>query len=161
MSDESNDVQIWNPEDLSHINTLKGHQGPVTGVIFRKDTHTLYSCSKDRSVRIWSLDEMAYVETLFGHQDAIMDIDALMRERALTAGGRDNTIRLWKIVEESQLVFNGHNGSIDTVKFINEETFISGGDDGLVIFNRNIICGIQYAVESRLSEFHIMQDCRM
>lgn len=73
---------------------------------------------------------MAYIETLFGHQDGITDIDALMKERALTAGGRDCTIRLWKIVEESQLVFNGHSGSIDTVRLVNEETFISGGDDG-------------------------------
>jgi ribosomal RNA-processing protein 9 len=58
-------------------------------------------------------------------------IDALSRERALTGGGRDNSIRIWKIVEESQLVYNGHyNGNIDAVKLSNEENFISGGEDG-------------------------------
>lgn len=58
-------------------------------------------------------------------------IDALQKERALTAGGCDGTLRIWKIVEESQLVFNvGHAGSIDSVRFINEETFLSCGDDG-------------------------------
>lgn len=98
--------------------------------MFKKETHTLYSCSKDKLVRVWSLDEMAYVETLFGHQDSITSIDALMRERTVTSGGRDATLRLWKIAEESQLVFNGHNGSIDNVRFINEDNFVSGGDDG-------------------------------
>jgi len=60
-------------------------------------------------------------------------IDALSRERAITGGGRDSTIRIWKIVEESQLVYNGHyNGNIDCVKLINEENFVSGGEDGLL-----------------------------
>ena len=53
------------------------------------------------------MDEMAYVETLFGHQDRITGVDAGIRERAVTSGGRDGTVRLWKIIEESQLVFNG------------------------------------------------------
>ena len=60
-------------------------------------------------------------------------MDALSRERAISSGGRDNSIRVWKIVEESQLVYNGHyNGSIDVVKLINEENFVSGGDDGVI-----------------------------
>lgn len=102
----------------------------VTGLVFRQNSHTLYSCSKDCSVKVWSLNEMSYVETLYGHQDGITAIDALSRERAVTAGGKDNTIRIWKIAEESQLIYNGHCGSIDTVRLINEDNFISGGDDG-------------------------------
>lgn len=46
-------------------------------------------------------------------------------------------------MEESQLVYNGHSGSIEIVKLINEENFISAGDDGLVsklsIFEENLI----------------------
>lgn len=58
-----------------------------------------------------------------------MAIDSLTRERAITAGGSDNTLRIWKIPEESQLIFNG-NGSIDCVKMITEDNFITGGDAG-------------------------------
>lgn len=65
-----------------------------------------------------------------GHQDAITSIDALTKERAITAGGRDNSVRVWKIPEESQLIFNGHQGSIDCVRLVNEDHFISCGDDG-------------------------------
>lgn len=71
-----------------------------------------------------------YHSVRFGHQSSITSIDALARERAITSGGFDGTIRIWKIVEESQLIFNGHGGSIDTVKLINEENFLSCGDDG-------------------------------
>ena len=42
-------------------------------------------------------------------------------------------MRIWKIVEESQLVFQGgHFGSIDCIRHINQEHFISGADDGSV-----------------------------
>ncbi|XP_071560130.1 U3 small nucleolar RNA-interacting protein 2 [Temnothorax nylanderi] len=126
------DIKVLCGDTLNHIKNLQGHRGPVSGLVFRKDTHTLYSASEDKSVKVWNLDDMAYVESLFGHQSAITSIDALSRERAITSGGFDGSIRIWKIVEESQLIFNAHNGgsSIDAVKLINEENFFSGGDDG-------------------------------
>ncbi|XP_022114040.1 U3 small nucleolar RNA-interacting protein 2 [Pieris rapae] len=131
-SDDSNDIQIWDPHSLKHVHTFKGHKGTVIGLVFRKNTHDLYSASKDRSVKIWSLSEMAYVETLFGHQSPVTAIDALTRERAITAGGRDTTVRIWKIVEESQLIFNGPQGSLDDVKLLDEEHFVSGSDNGTI-----------------------------
>ncbi|XP_076357390.1 U3 small nuclear riboprotein factor 55K isoform X2 [Tachypleus tridentatus] len=123
-------IHIWNPDTMELIHTFKGHRDAVSGLTFRKGSHQLFSGSRDRSVKVWNLDEMAYVETLFGHQDGITAIDSLTRERAITSGGRDSTIRIWKIVEESQLVFQGHSASIDCVQLINEQHFVSGTDDG-------------------------------
>ncbi|XP_012055055.1 PREDICTED: U3 small nucleolar RNA-interacting protein 2 [Atta cephalotes] len=126
------DIKVFSGDTLNHIKDLKGHRGLVSGLVFRKDTHTLYSASEDKSVKVWNLDDMAYVESLFGHQNAITSIDALSRERAITSGGYDGTIRIWKVVEESQLIFNSSSAgnSIDAVKLINEENFFTGGDDG-------------------------------
>ncbi|KAI5651925.1 U3 small nucleolar RNA-interacting protein 2 [Phthorimaea operculella] len=129
-ADDSPNIQIWDPSTMKHLHTFKGHKDDVSGLVFRKHTHNLYSASIDRSVKIWSLDEMAYVETLFGHQSPITAIDALTRERAITAGGRDTTVRIWKIVEESQLIFNGPVESLDVVKLLDEEHFVSGSDNG-------------------------------
>ena len=81
-------------------------------------------------MKVWNLDEMTYVETLFGHQDIITAIDFFIKERAITSGGRDSSVRIWKIVEESQLVFQGNNSSIDCVKLIDEQHFVSASDDG-------------------------------
>lgn len=130
--DMSRLIVIWEPETCKKLCVLKGHKGPVSALSFRTGSHDLYSASHDRSVKVWNVDEKAYVETLFGHQDAITGLDALSRERCVTAGGRDNTVRVWKITEESQLVFNGHGGSIDCIKLINEEHMITGSDDGSV-----------------------------
>jgi ribosomal RNA-processing protein 9 len=88
-------------------------------------------------VKLWSVEQMAYMETLFGHQDEALAIDALMRERCVTVGGRDRTVRMWKIAQESQLVFRAGSakgewaeGSVDVVRMLDEEHFISGSDAG-------------------------------
>ncbi|XP_005177615.2 U3 small nucleolar RNA-interacting protein 2 [Musca domestica] len=129
LADGGHTIQIWCPKELKHLKTFHGHRDVVTSLVFRRDTHELYSASRDRSVKIWSLDEMAYVESLFGHQAPVTGIDALSRERAVTSGS-DCTLRIWKITEESQLIYNGHRDSIEAVKFLNDENFISCGTDG-------------------------------
>jgi len=123
-------IHIWDTVTFKRIHTFKGHRDAVSGLVFRRGTHTLFSCSFDRSIKIWSVDERAYVETLFGHQDQVTGIDCGARERCVTAGGRDGTARVWKIVEESQLVFNGPQSSLDCVRLLNEEHWVTAGEDG-------------------------------
>ncbi|XP_069861462.1 U3 small nucleolar RNA-interacting protein 2 [Dipodomys merriami] len=130
--DRSKLIFIWEAQSCRHLYTFTGHRDAVSGLAFRRGTHQLYSTSHDRSVKVWNVAENSYVETLFGHQDAVAALDALSRECCVTAGGRDGTVRVWKIPEESQLVFYGHQGSIDCVHLINEEHMVSGADDGSV-----------------------------
>ncbi|KAK3986292.1 WD40-repeat-containing domain protein [Cladorrhinum sp. PSN332] len=141
---------VHNATDLKPIRAFTQHRDAVTGLAFRRGTNQIFSCSKDRTVKVFSLDELAYVETLFGHQDEIMDVDALGQERCVSVGARDRTARYWKVPEESQLVFRGggeggkkqkippgmdpasaaHEGSMDRVSLIDDETFVTGSDNG-------------------------------
>ncbi|OXB72358.1 UNVERIFIED_CONTAM: hypothetical protein H355_005427, partial [Colinus virginianus] len=125
-------ILIWEAATCKHLYTFTGHRDAVSGLSFRKGTYQLYSASYDRSVKVWNVEENAYVETLFGHQDVITGMDSLSRECCVTSGGRDGTVRFWKIPEESQLIFYGHQGSIDCIQLINEEHMVSGADDGSV-----------------------------
>merc|ERR1712083_1253969 len=129
-------ILVWSIKEggsLEKLHTFRGHRDAVSGLVFRRGTHTLYSASWDRSVKIWSVDERAYVETLFGHQDKICALDAGSRERCVTAGGRDGSARVWKIVEESQLVFNGPPHWVSALATRqNSDTVVSGSRDGLV-----------------------------
>ncbi|TKA73115.1 hypothetical protein B0A49_03411 [Cryomyces minteri] len=148
---------IWAGATLSPLKVFPQHRDAVTSLAFRRGTNQLFSASADRTIKIWSLDELAYVDTLFGHQDAVVALAALGLERCVSVGARDRTARLWKVVEESQLVFRGggssvtrtnrgdgssrpgsnndHNrghaeGSIDAVVLIDDETFVTGSDNG-------------------------------
>jgi len=128
--DSNKEIFIWNCDTMERLHIFRGHKAEISGLVFRSGTHTLYSSSFDRSIKIWSVDERSYVETLFGHQDRVMAVDAGARERAVSVGGRDRSARVWKIVEESQLVFNVPTSSIDCVKLLNEEHWVSAGEDG-------------------------------
>lgn len=137
---------IWDAVKLKPLRVFFQHRDSVMGLAFRRNTHTLYSASADRTIKIFSLDEMTYVETLFGHQDHIVDIAGFAQESCISVGSRDRTARLWRVVEESQLVFRGggagkssgpeaisyHEGSIDRVAMIDEETFVTGSDNGSI-----------------------------
>ncbi|NWZ30606.1 U3IP2 protein, partial [Asarcornis scutulata] len=125
-------ILVWEAATCKRLHTFTGHRDAVSGLSFQKGTHQLYSASHDRSVKVWNVAENAYVETLFGHQDVVTGLDSLSRECCVTSGGRDGTVRVWKIPEESQLIFYGHQGSIDCIQLINEEHMVSGADDGSV-----------------------------
>ena len=55
--DQDRLIMIWDTETMTRLHTFKGHRDAVSGLVFRRGTHTLYSASYDRSVKIWSVDE--------------------------------------------------------------------------------------------------------
>ncbi|KAF2222173.1 WD40-repeat-containing domain protein [Elsinoe ampelina] len=148
---------VWDAETLKPLRAFTHHRDAVMSVCFRRGTNQLFSASRDRTIKIWSLNELAYVETLYGHQDEIVDVASLNQEHCVTAGARDRTARYWRVVEESQLIFRGggahnslrkrrdeeidgqyqetkpyHEGSTDRVAMIDEETFVTGSDNGSI-----------------------------
>lgn len=146
---------IWSTDELKPLRVFTQHRDAVTSLAFRRGTNQLYSSSADRTIKIW--DELAYIETLFGHQDEVVDVACLALERCVSVGARDRTARLWKVVEQTQLVFRGGGisekrrpmrnkdgeggsagpksygeGSIDRVALIDEESFVTGSDNGSI-----------------------------
>lgn len=130
--DNSGLIVVRNPITLEYIGSLTGHKDGVTGLTICNESNQLFSCSKDKSVKVWNLVDLCYIETLFGHQNEVTCIDILQKDRVVTAGGMENIARVWKIQEETQLIFNGTGGSMDTIKKIDGAHFVSGGDSGSV-----------------------------
>ncbi|TGJ86478.1 hypothetical protein E0Z10_g2298 [Xylaria hypoxylon] len=145
-------IVVWN-SSLKPLRVFTHHRDSVTGLVFRKNSHQMYSCSKDRTIRVWNCDALAFVESLFGHADSALDVDALALERLVSVGARDRTVRLWKVADETQLVFRATSGtgdkkkqinlgvdpnslaatgSLDRVAYIDESYFITGSDNGCI-----------------------------
>ncbi|KAI1261271.1 WD40 repeat-like protein [Xylariaceae sp. FL1019] len=143
---------IWTAQakGLKLLKTFFQHRDGITGLVFRRGTNTLYTCSRDRTVKVFNLDALAYVETLFGHGDHVVDIDALHQERCISVGSRDRTVRLWKVLDESQLVFRAtpgtdkkkdrdpvikpgsvaETGSLDCCAYVDDQHWVTGSDNG-------------------------------
>eukprot|EP00871_Galdieria_phlegrea_P005140 jgi/Galph1/5627/GphlegSOOS_G4218.1 len=131
-----NYIKVWDLRSKELVTSLSGHRAAVTGVVRVPDSREMYSCSVDRCVKVWNLENLSYVDSLFGHEAPISSISSAFSGMALT-GGSDRTLRLWKVNEDSQLIFRGHNGSIDSVAFVNGKTFVSGSEDGsLALWSR-------------------------
>ncbi|KAI0540964.1 WD40-repeat-containing domain protein [Xylaria digitata] len=145
-------IVVWN-SSLKPLRVFTHHRDSVTGLVFRRNSHQMYSCSKDRTIRVWNCDALAFVESLFGHADSALDVDALALERLVSVGARDRTVRLWKVADETQLVFRATSGtgdkkkqidlgvdpnslaatgSLDRVAYIDESYFITGSDNGCI-----------------------------
>ena len=58
-------------------------------------------------------------------------VDCWTKEKPISSSS-DRSIRIWKIAEETHLVFRGHKSIIDNVQWLTDNTFISGGQDGLL-----------------------------
>ncbi|KAI1809164.1 WD40 repeat-like protein [Poronia punctata] len=145
-------IVVWDSA-LKPLRVFTHHRDAVTGLVFRRNSHQMYSCSKDRTIRVWNCDALAFVESLFGHADAAVDVDALALERLVSVGARDRTVRLWKVADETQLVFRASSGSgdkkknanmgldpnscattgsLDRVAYIDESYFVTGADNGSI-----------------------------
>ncbi|KAI9739544.1 MAG: pre-rRNA processing protein [Cirrosporium novae-zelandiae] len=113
-------VIIWDAETLTPLKVFNGfkaqHRDAILSLTFRLNSNQLFSASRDRTLKVWSCDELAYTgETLFGHQDEVVQVKALHLNQCVSVGARDRSARLWKIVEESQLVFNGGSNTISSL----------------------------------------------
>ncbi|XP_060843382.1 LOW QUALITY PROTEIN: U3 small nucleolar RNA-interacting protein 2 [Rhopalosiphum padi] len=147
--DNSGLIVVRNPITLDYIGSLTGHKDGVTGLKICNESNQLFSCSKDKSVKVWNLVDMCYVETLFGHQNEVTNMDMLQKDRLVTAGGLENMVRVWKIQDETQLIFNGTGGSIDTVQKIDSAHFVTGSDNGSVsiwgTLKKKPLCNVENA----------------
>ncbi|KAF3450305.1 hypothetical protein FNV43_RR06385 [Rhamnella rubrinervis] len=124
-------VHLWDTRTREHVQAFPGHRGPVSCVTFRQGTSELFSGSYDRTIKIWNAEDRAYINTLFGHQSEVLNIDCLRKERVLTVG-RDRSMQLFKVPEESRLVFRAPASSLECCRFISNDEFLSGSDDGSI-----------------------------
>ncbi|KAI5795679.1 WD40-repeat-containing domain protein [Geopyxis carbonaria] len=140
---------IWDAPTLTVLRVFPQHRAAVTALAFRRGTNELFSGSADRTLKLWSLNELAYIETLHGHADAVLAVSALAGDRCVSAGARDKTAMLWKPTDETRLVFlagggtgkqrfnkdgsvHHEPGSLDAVVMLDDETFVTGGDNGAI-----------------------------
>src|SRR5439155_7354214 len=52
-------IKLWDTTSWKESKTLKGHDGPVTGVLFTADSANLLSIGMmDRTVRLWNISDL-------------------------------------------------------------------------------------------------------
>lgn len=142
-------ISVWETLTKTHKGLLFMHRKPITGLRFRMDSSTLYSCCADSTLRVWNVPQMIAVDKLFGHEGPIHFLDSLRKETAATVG-EDGTMRFWKMDAATQQAYSYAAGPaqaggaaspsvvMEAVAMLNEGTVVAGAMDGaIVVFDVN------------------------
>jgi len=77
------------------LQSLEGHSGGVTVVVFSPDSQLLASASVDRTVRLWDLSTGASCGTLKSHSHWVSALAFSPDGQVLVSASYDHTVKLW------------------------------------------------------------------
>lgn len=101
---EEPDWLISSPSMATHwsacLQTLEGHEGDVTALVFSVDGKQMASGARDTMVKVWDSSTGACIQTLQGHGDKITLIEFLPDEQ-LASASLDMAIKIWHITSGS------------------------------------------------------------
>jgi len=128
-----NTIQIANL-DGNILKTLHEHTNWVWQVI-KLDEHTIASCSEDHTIKIWDIERGALLTT-FTENNPVISLAFHINTRQLIAGNLNGGISIRSLSDNYQQqklnTFPAHDGIIRAIKFINEDTIATGGEDNKV-----------------------------
>ncbi|KAJ1556085.1 pre-rRNA processing protein, partial [Cladochytrium tenue] len=117
-------IKLWNVDELSYIETLFGHQDHIQSIDSLQMERCVTAGSRDRTIRLWKIPEESQLIFRGGGGSEVID--------DLATG-----ILLPTEIEEKKRQLKeaasaGYGACMDTVAYIDEETFVSGSDTGAI-----------------------------
>ncbi|CAN9182999.1 unnamed protein product [Alternaria alternata] len=125
----------WVEQDWSAcLQTLEGHSGGVTSVVFSPDGQTVASGSYDETVKLWDASTGALRSTLEGHLDVVTSVVFSPDGQTVASGSDDKTVKLWDASTGAvRSTLEGHLDVVTSVVFSPDgQTVASGSDDATV-----------------------------
>jgi WD40 repeat protein len=87
-------IRVYEVASGKELQTLPGHAGAVTNLMFHSDNRTIASSSLDKSAR---LGDVGVIKTLAGHTGAVTSVAFHPNGTQAITGGADKTVRLWDL----------------------------------------------------------------
>lgn len=77
-------------------NVLRGHERPVTFIMWNRDCNLLFTCGKDKVVCVWSFPEGECLGNYVGHQGAVWACSVTADSGWLVTSGADRLVIVWE-----------------------------------------------------------------
>ncbi|KAF2721604.1 WD40 repeat-like protein [Polychaeton citri CBS 116435] len=111
-------VKIWDVSSGTCLQTLEGHSGRVTSVVFSPDSRLLVSASLDCTVRIWDASSSVCLQTLEGHSDGVASVAFSPDSKLLASTLGDRTVKIWDVSSSVCLqTLLAHSDGVTSVAF--------------------------------------------
>jgi len=130
-------VRLWSLEMWACRSIFKGHDGPVTKVLWSPQGHYFLTAGWDKTARIWMQDHASAQRILVGHDTSLSAIAWHPNGTyVFTASDEtDKSIRMWSVVTgECVRVFAGHTDYISALECSPNGAMLASGDAGGNIF---------------------------
>ncbi len=88
-------VKIWDCDQLGYIETLFGHQSPVTALDALRHERALSAGGVDRSVRLWKIPEESQLLYQNAPDSLSIDCARMLNEELYISGSQSGTLSMW------------------------------------------------------------------
>jgi WD40 repeat protein len=93
-------IKLWEATNWKEWKTLKGHDGPVTGVLFSADSANLLSIGlMDRTVRLWNVGDGKEVKKMGPTPDDLYGIALSHDGKTLATCGYGGRLIVWNLAD--------------------------------------------------------------
>jgi WD40 repeat protein len=132
-----NTIKIWDPSNLSLIQTLTGQTNFVYALASLRNGY-LASAGADNSIKIWDLTDGGILRTLTGHSGWIYSL-AVLQNGYLASASFDNTIKIWNANDGSLInTLTGHSSFVVSLAVLTSGNLASGSYDKTIkIWSKN------------------------
>lgn len=127
-------VLVWDIEEGNVIAELKGHNGPVWGVMVYDEKFVFTGCA-DKMIRIFDINGKS-LATIKGHTDVVRCFCKLppgyWSGAAFASAGNDEVIRLWTLDGTPIGELDGHSANIYSLTALPNGDMVSSSEDRTV-----------------------------
>lgn len=132
-------VFVWDVEEGNVIAELKGHEGPIWGVMVY-DAKFVFTACADKMIRIFDINGKS-LKTIKGHTDVVRCFCKLPEGHwsgaAFASAGNDEVIRLWSFDGTPMGELDGHTAYIYSLAVLPNGNIVSSSEDRTVRIWRN------------------------
>lgn len=129
----------WRQLELPTFNEVyrqQAHEGGVTALFVNLAVHTLLSGGKDAHLRLWDTLTGQLLKEWPAHYQTIYGIEQIGEE--IVTASMDKTIKIWdrhdwKVTQRIEYKQGGHNRSVNGCFVIDQNRFLTFGDDKTII----------------------------
>ncbi|KAK4798160.1 hypothetical protein SAY86_030486 [Trapa natans] len=120
-------VLVWDLKTGEKVQTLRGHQSQVTGILL-DDSGNIFSSSMDCTIRRW--DNGKLIESWQAHDGPIQAVIKLPSGELVT-GSSDQTLKLWR-GKTCTHTFTGHTDTVRGLAVMPDLGILSASHDGSI-----------------------------
>lgn len=125
-------VTIWSFENKEILWSEKKHTGTVVTLAVHPFGGIVASGAWTGTVKLWDLETGIDVRSIEAHSARVYGLAISPSGRILATGGKESSIALWQLPKCSIISrFTGHAGWVRGLQFIDENTLVSIGSEGM------------------------------